>query len=175
MGSIEVIIDGRTLRVTGIDGDHIEVDGHAVDAEIAKVGHDLFLVQIGRKIRLVHMKEVYPGSYTFGINHQMVRARVETRVHHLLEQFRKLSDEQAGEITVRSPMPGLVTSVEVAAGDEVKPGSGLVVLEAMKMENEIRSHMFGRVKRVQVQPRMSVERNQVLVVIESVSTGKVDG
>jgi biotin carboxyl carrier protein len=63
-------------------------------------------------------------------------------------------------------MPGKVVRVLVSAGDEVSVRQGLVVVEAMKMENELRSPKDGRVKDVRVQAGTSVEAGRVLVVVE---------
>jgi biotin carboxyl carrier protein len=67
---------------------------------------------------------------------------------------------------ILAPMPGRVLRVLVNAGDEIKARQGLVVVEAMKMENELRSPKAGRVKDVAVTPGTSVEAGRVLVVIE---------
>jgi biotin carboxyl carrier protein len=67
---------------------------------------------------------------------------------------------------VLAPMPGKVIRVLVAAGDQVKARQGLVVVEAMKMENELRSPKEGRVREVRVQEGMSVEAGRLLVVVE---------
>jgi biotin carboxyl carrier protein len=71
-----------------------------------------------------------------------------------------------GEQTVVAPMPGRVVRVLVAPGDEVERRQPVVVVEAMKMENELRSPKAGRVKDVAVTPGTSVEAGRVLVVIE---------
>ena len=71
-----------------------------------------------------------------------------------------------GEQPVIAPMPGRVVRVLVAPGDEVAARQGVVVVEAMKMENELRAPKGGRVKDVNVTPGTSVEAGRVLVVIE---------
>lgn len=71
-----------------------------------------------------------------------------------------------GEQKVVAPMPGRVVRVLVAPGDEVERRQAVVVVEAMKMENELRSPKAGRVKDVTVTPGTSVEAGRVLVVIE---------
>jgi pyruvate carboxylase subunit B len=63
-------------------------------------------------------------------------------------------------------MPGLVVRVNVQPGDAVQAGQGLVVMEAMKMENELRSAAAGRVKSVLAQPGTAVEKGTVLVELE---------
>ena len=73
--------------------------------------------------------------------------------------------EEAGEGSVRAPMPAQVRSLEVGAGDEVEKGQTLLLLEAMKMEIRIQSPRDGRVTSLNVAPGQPVERDQVLVVI----------
>jgi biotin carboxyl carrier protein len=63
-------------------------------------------------------------------------------------------------------MPGLIVRVAVKPGDEVRAGQGLVVMEAMKMENELRAVAAGRVKAVQAQPGAAVEKGALLVELE---------
>ena len=65
-----------------------------------------------------------------------------------------------------SPMPGKVISVKVKVGDEVKVNQVVLVLEAMKMENEILSEAAGKVKEIKVRPGEAVEGGQTLVVVE---------
>jgi biotin carboxyl carrier protein len=71
-----------------------------------------------------------------------------------------------GEQRVTAPMPGRVVRVLVAPGDEVTARQGLVVVEAMKMENELRAPRGGRVKEIGVAAGVSVEAGRVLVIIE---------
>ena len=71
-----------------------------------------------------------------------------------------------GQIAVTAPMPGRVVRVLVAAGDEVAARQGVVVVEAMKMENELRAPRAGRVKEVSVTAGTPVEAGRILAVIE---------
>jgi len=83
-----------------------------------------------------------------------------------LRQLRALGGakhEPVGEATVTAPMPGLVVAVLVEEGQPVKMGDGVVILEAMKMENEIRAPRDGVVKSVRVSPGQTVNQNEVMV------------
>jgi biotin carboxyl carrier protein len=71
-----------------------------------------------------------------------------------------------GEAAIVAPMPGRVVRVLAAAGDTVAARQGVVVVEAMKMENELRAPKAGRVKEVTVTPGTSVEAGRILAVIE---------
>jgi pyruvate carboxylase subunit B len=72
----------------------------------------------------------------------------------------------SGEALIKAPMPGLVRGVQVQVGDAVTARQGVVVLEAMKMENELRTPRAGTVKEVRVKAGDRVEQGQVLVVIK---------
>jgi pyruvate carboxylase subunit B len=70
---------------------------------------------------------------------------------------------------MRAPMPGLIVRVDVTAGDEVRTGEGVVIIEAMKMENELRADGGGIVSRVLVEAGQAVEKGAVLVEFEEAS------
>jgi biotin carboxyl carrier protein len=74
--------------------------------------------------------------------------------------------EKTGPSTVQSPMPGKVVKLLVAAGDEVKSGQGVAVVEAMKMENELRAPRDAKVKSVAVKEGQAVEAGQTLITLE---------
>jgi biotin carboxyl carrier protein len=76
------------------------------------------------------------------------------------------SSSASGTKDVVAPMPGRIVKVLVKAGDRVVGGQGLVVVEAMKMENELRAPREGTVAAVRVSEGMSVDANAVLVVVE---------
>ncbi len=71
-----------------------------------------------------------------------------------------------GRHEVAAPMPGKVVRVLVAVGDAVEQGQGLVVVEAMKMQNEIKSRKAGRVVEVRTKPEAAVTRGAILLVVE---------
>jgi pyruvate carboxylase subunit B len=76
------------------------------------------------------------------------------------------ANEARGPAALKAPMPGLVVRVQVEAGAAVAAGSGVVVLEAMKMENELRAASAATVRTIRVKPGEAVEKGQVLVEFE---------
>jgi biotin carboxyl carrier protein len=71
-----------------------------------------------------------------------------------------------GRQRVSVPMPGKVIAILVAEGDKIEKGHGLVIVEAMKMENEVHSPITGEVKEIKVKPGDTVDGGAVLVVVE---------
>jgi len=81
-----------------------------------------------------------------------------------LTGLRKAKSEHAGEI--KAPMPGLIIKVEVEEGDKIAKGSGLIVIEAMKMENELPAPVAGLVSKIKVSKGDVVEKGQLLLVVK---------
>lgn len=74
-------------------------------------------------------------------------------------------DTDSGEISMKSPMPGLIVLISVTEGQEVKAGQTIVVLESMKMQNELKTPRDGIVQRIHVSTGQSVEQNKLLITI----------
>ncbi|MGQ9517790.1 MAG: biotin/lipoyl-containing protein [Anaerolineae bacterium] len=97
-------------------------------------------------------------------------ARFEVQVED--ERSRRLSQATfalqapAGELILRPPIPGLIVSVPVEAGQLVEKGDTLVIFEAMKMQNEIRAPRDGLVREVRVRPGMQVTQDDVLMIVK---------
>jgi len=84
----------------------------------------------------------------------------------LLQQLGISTKSSTAVQFIKAPMPGLIINVSVNVGDEVKKGDTLLILEAMKMENVIKSPRDGRIKKVNVELRKAVEKNQVMLEFE---------
>jgi biotin carboxyl carrier protein len=106
-------------------------------------------------------------GYVVGWRGRSLNVEVEpAHARALRERFRRGKDAQTVSVEeVRAFMPGLVVNVEVEPGQRVRPGDGLVVISAMKMENEIRASCEGIVEKVSVQAGQEVKKGQLLCVI----------
>lgn len=71
-----------------------------------------------------------------------------------------------GQQIITSPMPGRIVRLEVAVGDKVAAGQGIIIVEAMKMENELNAEIAGTVTAIKVEAGQTVEGDQPLVIIE---------
>ncbi|MGF1922738.1 MAG: biotin/lipoyl-containing protein [Bacteroidia bacterium] len=107
--------------------------------------------------------DITEKSAVVKVKGSIYRVNVEDQFDQLLKQ---LGMENLGTVKVqqiKAPMPGLVLSILVAEGDEVKKGDSLLVLEAMKMENMIKSPTDGIVKTIAIRQGDKVEKNEVLI------------
>lgn len=161
------IVDGKELpfhfEKTGETTARIEIDGKVEEIDIARVGaHDysLLLDGIAHDIDLARDGDKVKAAWQGAV--------LEFKL--LDEKKLRRGGAAAADVAhsgdVVSPMPGKVVKVSVAVGQSVKVGDGIVVVEAMKMENEFKSPREGVVKKVNVKVGDAVEGGAILVVIE---------
>jgi biotin carboxyl carrier protein len=161
--------DGGAFRVT-VDGALVSVDARRTDLGLSLViDHDLArrsaigaeAAATSRSVDIA-LTERARGEWFVQLPHVDLDAVVDRRRH----QSAGDAAERTGTRRIKAPMPGRVLRVLVAVGDDVTAGQGLVVVEAMKMENELRAPGVGRVTEVAVTEGASVEAGRLLVVIE---------
>jgi biotin carboxyl carrier protein len=170
----QVEIGGRTRRVEverGEGGVTVTVDGrrHAADVTVINGVYSLLLGDGGaRRSFEVAVSEDPPasGNLTLHVNGRVVAAAVGTARGSWAQRGHDGAGAGGGPQRVSAPMPGKVVKVLVKPGDAVAPRQGVVVVEAMKMENELRAARAGTVAAVHAREGESVEAGTVLVVIE---------
>lgn len=136
----EFLVDGKK---TGRTNYSLIVDSRSFEIEVDNSGDEYRVLVDGRNyhIHLVDERRMRVGGAQSGL-------------------------ELQGRQNVSVPMPGKIIAVLVAEGDSVEKGQGLVIVEAMKMENEVRSPIAGAVKEIKVKPGDTVEGGAVLIVVE---------
>jgi biotin carboxyl carrier protein len=149
-------LGGSNYKVT-LDGREVVVDAH-------QVANRLWSVLYGFTSLEVDVTPVPGDAFEVLINGDCHKFSLMNEQRRAM--IRAGGKGSAGKAMVSSPMPGKVVKLLVAEGQEVEAGQGVIVVEAMKMENELRSPKAGRVKDVAVTPGTSVEAGRVLVVIE---------
>lgn len=145
----EVIVDGKRLEVDfrSVFGQPVYsliLDGHSYEAYVQPSDAGLNVLLLGR---------------------QHVVAVEDERQRRLRESSGGPVATQ-GEFHLRAPMPGLIVAVPVAVGEQVARGQDMIILESMKMQNELKAPRDGVVSRIRVKPGDSVEHNQSLITLE---------
>jgi biotin carboxyl carrier protein len=163
-----VTIGSRTITVE-LEGDRVIVDGaDAGSAEIAAMpGTDVkHLLLDGRSVTLVARRD--DDGWDLHVDGWPVRADVVDERTRAIRAMTGRTGAVQGPKPVRAPMPGMIVRTEVNVGDQVRAGQGVVVMEAMKMENELKAETDGVVARVLITPGQAVEKGTVLVEFEAV-------
>lgn len=170
MSELKVEIEnGNSYSIDQLTGSSAEMNGLSVNWDQIEVKSGKFHILRNRKSYSVEVVGADELKKTFDlkVNNNIYTAKVEDRFDLLLQQLGmdNLTSNVAKEL--KAPMPGLVLKIEVKVGQSVKEGEALVVLEAMKMENVLKSPADVVVKSIAVTEGNAVEKNQVLIEFES--------
>jgi biotin carboxyl carrier protein len=145
--------DRVTFRVSGDD---------PREASILEVEPGVYSVLLG-SYTLEARVSLLNGEYLVNVRGRQVALQV---IDPRESAFGARTGAGEGRISIKAPMPGKVVRVLVNGGDEVSAGQGLVVVEAMKMQNELRSPKTGRVVSIDACETQAVTAGQVLAVVE---------
>ncbi len=157
-------IGGREYVVES-EGDRIWIDGQVWNGSITEVGKGIYRVsdgegtshfvvdRSGRRLEMV----TGPISQT---------VEVQTPIDFLRRSLQTTEKGRSRTVRISAPMPGMVLKVMVQEGAKVEKGTPLVILEAMKMENVLKSDVGGTVSSVHVVAGEAVEKGQLLIVVE---------
>lgn len=167
-----VDINGERVHVE-LNGSNATVNGETVHAEMQTVpGTPVRLVRIGNAMHRVTSRR-HPqsgrGSYSLdvdGFRYEVLTLDERTRA---IRDLSAKSEEATGPAPLKAPMPGLVVRIGVKVGDRVAAGQSLVVVEAMKMENELRAVTAGVVTAIRVIEGMAVEKGALLIEVGAIA------
>jgi biotin carboxyl carrier protein len=105
------------------------------------------------------------GEYQVLLGGRLYTGEVLDERAQLLAATQTGAGASSGEISIKSPMPGLVVAIPVVEGQEVKGGQTVIILESMKMQNELKAPRDGIVSRVNAAAGQSVEQGKLLITI----------
>ena len=145
------------------DGETLLVDGVPSDATITRLDEHTVLFMENNEPTVVGVEPQEDGSLIITVHNVRIPVHLKTARDLLLESLGVEAGEGAADREVRAPMPGLVLRVLVEPGDAVEAGQGVAVLEAMKMENELKAPSSGTVAAVHTEAGAAVGKNDLLI------------
>jgi len=150
------------------DENDILVNNELVSIDIKKIKDQVFHIIKDYKGFLVEIIAIdkQQKEVQLSINGKTATVQLKDKMDVLLEKMGMSTTALQQVADVKSPMPGLVLDIKIAVGDTVEKGTPLLILEAMKMENIIKSSGAGVVKAIRVSQGQAVEKNEVLVEME---------
>ncbi|HEX6693422.1 MAG TPA: biotin/lipoyl-containing protein [Longimicrobiales bacterium] len=167
-----VTIGGRTITVELSEGRAI-VDGADVErSELLALGADgAHQLMTGASSTAFIARSPQSGTWDLLIEGRRLTAEVVDERTRAIRALTRATSGPAGPRPIRAPMPGMIVRIEAAVGDAVQPGQGVLIMEAMKMENELRADAAGVVSRIHVAPGQAVEKGAVLVEFQAEEAG----
>ncbi len=158
-------VDNHEYEVE-IDGETVLLDGKPVNVDLVRSGAtELYSVLLdGHSYEMLVNADRF--NYQIGVRGVQLQVQVEDERARRLNRARRLPTLPEGELAITAPIPGLIVRILVKEGDAIEEGQPVVLLEAMKMENELRAVRGGVVKTVLAAAGQRVEQNAPLIVLE---------
>jgi biotin carboxyl carrier protein len=163
----EVLLAGksRLVEIARVDDDwKISLDGNEIDASVAEVTPNTFSVLLNGESHQIRIAPRADGTLT--LHTGLAEYHAEVSDPRIWRGRRHGALEAEGRQQVTAPMPGKVVRLLVSEGDAVEAGQGLLVVEAMKMQNEIRSPKSGKVEKLLAKEGLAVNAGDVLAWVE---------
>jgi biotin carboxyl carrier protein len=160
----EAEIDGHriSLEVEQRNGRVLAtIDGRNYDLEVESLEPGVYLMFLGNDVHEARVWAADPNALRVKLSSRVFNTSIIDRKHR-----RTVEQRPVGPQRLTAPMPGKVVRVLLKPGDEVAAGQGVIVVEAMKMQNEIKSPKSGRILEVRVAEGENVNNKQVLAVVE---------
>ena len=146
--------------------DKPKVKGKRLDLCIVEEPDGFNYIYWNRKKYQVDILEKNQNSYTIMINGVWYSFTIETPISFKRRKYLAKSATTSKIERLSAPMPGKILDILVEENAEIKQGEAVIILEAMKMQNEIVSHVNGRVKKINIKTNDSVMKDDVMLEIE---------
>ena len=144
------------------------VKGKRLDLCIVEEPDGFNYIYWKRKKYQIDILEKNQNSYTIMINGVWYSFTIETPISYKRRKYLAKSSTSSKIERLNAPMPGKILDILVEENSEIKQGEAVIILEAMKMQNEIVSHVNGRVKKINIKANDSVMKDDVMLEIERV-------
>jgi biotin carboxyl carrier protein len=148
--------------------DNQQVNGAPIEWDIVEVRDQTFHILKNNKSYTATLISHNPEEKTMvvNVNGNDYEIGIKDKYDLLLQKLGISAGATKVVQQIKAPMPGLIIQLIAAEGDEIKKGDSLLILEAMKMENVLKSPRDGKIKKVHVQLKQAVEKNQLLIDFE---------
>ena len=166
MSEFVATIKNRQMNISLEQNSRIIVDGKEYHYQLNKLTRHTYLLSIENKVYKISFQQVDNDTFFLSINANHFEVFIRSAIQ---EKASKLIQNQVSvhhHMEVKAPMPGMIIKVKKKIGDSVLQGDSLVILEAMKMENDIRTPVSGVVNKIFVKEGTPVEKGMLLISIE---------
>lgn len=155
-------VDDREFTIEVIDAEHISLNGEVMQVDFESIsGQPVYSMLINGKSYEAYVYDGVDNLEVLLLGRQYPVVVEDEREKRL--KAAGGASEGGGEFNLKAPMPGLVVAIPVEEGQEVQKGQVLVILESMKMQNELKAPRAGKVDRIKVKTGETVERKQALL------------
>jgi len=165
-----IIYNGERIHeVRFLDDSRVILDGKEYLINVKMMSRSQCSLILGNQVYRVDFTKLdngdSGGEVEVVVKGRTLRLRPQDARTQMLQSIIKARPPRDNEAVIRAPMPGLVGRILASPGTRLGAGAGIMILEAMKMENEIRCPSAATIKEIKVNPGQSVDKNQLLVTL----------
>jgi biotin carboxyl carrier protein len=165
MNDYIVSINENKHSIKILNASKVKLNGKEYDFELTQLSKYSYLLKVDNKIYQVTSEKLNGQNYDFTIDGYSYLPIVRTNLEEKANEYIQNKAMESGTTIIKSPMPGLIVKILKQVGDKVEIGEPIILLEAMKMENEIRASASGTINSINTKENSSVEKGQVLLEI----------
>ncbi len=163
---IAVTQHNKRYRINSLFSENLKINNKKADIKIFENEEGFtYLVWKNRKYQ-AEITEKNQNKYTVLLNGISYSFSIESPISYKRKKYLEKHKEKSKTETIIAPMPGKIVDLLVEENTEIKEGEPILILEAMKMQNEINSHVAGKIKKILVKQNDSVAKDEVLLEIE---------
>ena len=166
MNEFVVTVNARKKNVRISGNSIIYVDDKEYNQELYHLSGDTYLLKLDNKIYEVSADQIDHERFMISIDGKNFDSLIRTSLQEKAVKLIELKTSAQHKLEVKAPMPGMVLKIKKQPGDEVMQGDSVLILEAMKMENDLRAHISGKIISINVKEGMAVEKGYSLFIIE---------
>ena len=166
MSEFVVTVNSKKKNVRFTGNTIIYIDEKEYNQELYHLSGDTYLLKLDNKIYEISADQIDNDRFIISIDGRNFEAFIRTSLQERATMLIELEASTSHKLEVKAPMPGMVLKIKKQVGDNVVQGESVLILEAMKMENDLRAHASGIIKNMNVKEGMAVEKGYMLFIIE---------
>lgn len=153
----------KDFNTLALNAETITVDPRKYNNEFRNLSGNVLFLRLDNKNYVLNRLSDEENVYNITVNGKSYKVECKSQLDIIKEKFSGNGAGRKKSSSIISPMPGAVVKISVTEGQKVKKGDVLLVLEAMKMENEIKAHENCTVKKILAEEKQSVDKGQLLI------------
>jgi len=165
MNDYTVSVNNNKHNLKILNNNKVELNGDNFDVELSQLSKYSYLLKVNNRVYQVTSDKYNHENYSFNIAGYSYNITVRTNLEEKANEYLKNKAKESNSEIIKSPMPGLIVKILKKVGESVQMGEPIFLLEAMKMENEIRASASGIVKSISAKENCSVEKGEALLEI----------
>jgi biotin carboxyl carrier protein len=163
---IAVTPGNRKYVIRNPFSEELKINGHKQDVKIFEDEEGFTFIEFRNRKYLAEITDKSQNKYTVLLNGLSYSFTIESPISYRRRKYLQKHKQINKVEIIAAPMPGKIVELLVEENAKVKEGESILILEAMKMQNEISTHVSGKIKKIHVKPGDSVSKDEVLLEIE---------